>query len=176
MMPSEYDGKQGPLPTGKQDTSYVAREALKEQTGLDIFNLPESEQVVLIRGRLDEITGEVSDLYNKLCGPMPMPGSYPSKAPPYAEKEDIQEEIDRLEREKTGLRFYLREVYEAMEGMDKTDDTPDGPFAGTALSVIGSDGQMYDLAQKGGSPSWTPAPEWYQPGSRKAPPAAGVAP
>ena len=140
-MPWEEDGKAAPLPIGKQDTSHVAEEVLREQVSGDEFKLPEPAEMVRLRGRLDEIRDECSELYSELY-PMYKPSGPPPKQPRYKRQDELRERIAELEREESGIMQYLRQVYDAMQGLGPTPTyVPTGPFSGSASGEISENQQ-----------------------------------
>ena len=133
MSYGEYGAKPGVVTVGKQDTEHVAAEALTPQTGDAIWKPYEPAEVDKIRSRLDEIRGEIGQLYADLYPPHD--DSHVYKQPEYKRQAEIRPRIDDLETEERGLQAYLREVYPAMhDGL-----MAGAPFGGTASKIVGED-------------------------------------
>lgn len=116
-MPWEYDGRSaGIIPTGKQDTSHVAAEVLKEQKGDDIFNpAPPAEMEAKIK-RLNEIRSELAKLWTDLYPKQDSNYAWnPFDGPDYEKERVIRDKMCVLEEEERSIQAYLREVYEGMD-------------------------------------------------------------
>lgn len=137
-MPYLYDNRNpGVIPVGKQDTSHVAEEVLKEQQHGDEFNPPEPAEIQKLRDRLEEIRGEIGELYREMYPPMKVYD--PSKGPDYKRMADLKQRMTALEKEEGGIQSYLRQVYEAFDGASGQTGVPAGPFGGSAIKIVGED-------------------------------------
>lgn len=106
----------GIVPVGKQDTSHVAAEVLKEQKGDDIFKPAPPAEVEAKIKRLNVIRSELSKLWASLYPKQDSNYAWnPFDGPDYEREEAIRDKMKVLEEEEAGIRAYLCEVYEGMD-------------------------------------------------------------
>lgn len=114
---------------GEQSTDAAAAQAIQEQKPGSEFNPPSNPDIVALTARCKVLDKLCTSLCDKLY--MRAPGAAPLT---WEEREDINDQLDAAERERSYIQLQLSEIYEANDN----DDSEGGAFSGDN-KVVGSD-------------------------------------
>lgn len=117
-----------------QDTDPAAAQALEEQKPGDEFNPKPNPNIAAMLKRINELDKQASAICDKMW--MRPPGRAPLT---YEEREDLEEELRGVDRERNGIRAELHKIYDPSPN-DTDPDAPEPLNKQPAPTVIGADG------------------------------------